>query len=328
MRITIHDIANAAGVSPSTVSRALSADGVVSAATRDRVRAAAARLGYQPNRSAQGLITGRSRNIGLVVPDLRDAFFADVAKGAQARARMVDHEVFISDSDDDEILEMEAVAMLGRGVDGFLLCSPRSDDATIARRCDPRTTVLLHRQVSGFSSVTADLAGGMRQAVDHLRALGHRQIATVSGIQGYWVDQQGAAGLESALGGEGLEQVALGGVPAQFEGGIAAADMLLGSDATAIVVPTDVVALGVLSRLADRGVSVPDDISVVGVGDVMISAMSTPPLTSVALPKSRAAQVGVELLLRMLQDVTLEPEQIVLPAQLMVRGSTAVAPTR
>lgn len=326
MRVTIHDIASAAGVSPSTVSRALSADGVVSQKTRDRVRDAATRLGYHPNRSAQGLITGRSRNIGLVVPDLRDPFFADVAKGAQARARMVDHEVFISDSDDDEALEMEAVAMLGRGVDGFLLCSPRSPDAAIARRCAPRTTVLLHRQIQGFASVTADVAGGMRQAIDHLRALGHRRIATVSGVHGLWSGQQGDAGLQQALSAYDLEQVALWGAPSQFDGGIAAADMLLGSGASAIITPTDIVALGVLSRLADRGVSVPNEISVVGVGDVMLAAMSTPQLTSVALPKARAAHVGVELLLRMLQDVTLEPEQIVLPAQLMVRGSTGVAP--
>lgn len=326
MRVTIHDIASAAGVSPSTVSRALSTDGIVSATTRDRVRAAASRLGYHPNRSAQGLITGRSRTIGLVVPDLRDPFFAGVAKGAQARARMVDHQVFISDSDDDEILEMEAVAMLGRGVDGFLLCSPRSEDAAVLRRCAPQTTVLLHREIEGFSSVTSDLAGGVRQAVDHLRALGHRRIATVAGVRGLWSEQQRGVALESALSDCGLEQIALRGVTSQFDAGIAAADMLLGSGATSIITPTDVVALGVLSRLSDRGVSVPGEISVVGVGDVMISAMSTPPLTSVALPKARAAHVGVEMLLRMLQDATHEPELIVLPTQLMVRGSTGVAP--
>ncbi|BCY12060.1 LacI family DNA-binding transcriptional regulator [Actinoplanes sp. L3-i22] len=315
-RTTVQDVAREAGVSVSTVSRALTG-GTVSAATRETVLEAANRLGYRVNRAARGLITGRTGNLGLIVPDLRNPFFADVAKGVSARARAVDHGVFIADTDEDPVAELEAIATLGRNTDGLLLCSPRASDAEILAAADPATTVLLHRRVPGMSSVVADIADGIRQAVEHLRALGHERIAYVPGPADSWAARRRVEALS------GLSIAALGAVAPTFEGGLLAGDLLLAGPATAVIAYNDLVALGVLHRLAARGAAVPQQVSVVGFDDVSLAAMSHPPLTSVAVPKGRAGVVGLDLLLGR-SGVT--GGEVVLPTGLVVRASSGVAP--
>ncbi|GIE86022.1 LacI family DNA-binding transcriptional regulator [Actinoplanes regularis] len=322
MRTTVHDVARAAGVSVSTVSRALTG-GTVSAATRQAVIEVATRLGYQPNRAARGLITGRTGNLGLIVPDLRNPFFAEVAKGVSARARAVDCGVFITDTDEDPVAELEAIAVLGRNTDGLLLCSPRAADADLLAAAEPATTVLLHRRVPGMSSVVADVAGGIRQAVGHLRALGHRRIGYVHGPEDSWAARQRVAAL-AELDGDGLEILRLGSVGPTFEGGLLAGDLVLASPATAVLAYNDLVALGLLHRLAARGAAVPERLSVVGFDDVSLAAMSHPPLTSVAVPKDRAGAVGLDLLLG---RSGVAGSEMVLPTGLVVRASSGVVPT-
>jgi DNA-binding LacI/PurR family transcriptional regulator len=321
VRTTVQDVARAAGVSVSTVSRALTG-GTVSAATRQTVIEAATRLGYQPNRAARGLITGRTGNLGLIVPDLRNPFFADVAKGVSARARAVDYGVFISDTDEDPVAELEAIRTLGRNTDGLLVCSPRAADADLLAAADPETTVLLHRRVPGMSSVVADVADGIRQAVRHLRALGHRRIAYVHGPEDSWAAQQRVTALSAFDARDGLEILWLGSVTPAFEGGLLAGDLVLDSPATAVLAYNDLVALGLLHRLAARGATVPERMSVVGFDDVSLAGMSHPPLTSVAVPKDRAGAVGLDLLL----GRTGAPAgEMVLPTSLVVRASSGVA---
>jgi LacI family transcriptional regulator len=317
-RTTVQDVAREAGVSVSTVSRALTG-GTVSAATRETIREIATRLGYQPNRAARGLITGRTGNLGLILPDLRNPFFADVAKGVTARARAVDHSVFITDTDEDPVAELEALAALGRDTDGVLLCSPRSPDADLLAAADPATTVLLHRRVPGMSSVVADIADGIRQAVRHLIALGHQRIAYVGGPAGSWAARQRLAVLS-----EVPQVLVLDSVAPTFDGGLLAADPVLAGPATAVLAYNDLVALGLLHRFAARGVPVPERMSVVGFDDVSLAAMSHPPLTSVSVPKDRAGAAGLDLLLG---DGGAAGGEVVLPASLVVRASTGAIPT-
>lgn len=257
MRTTVHDVADAAGVSVSTVSRALTG-GSVSPATRATVMAAAERLGYRPNRTARGLITGRTGNYGLIVPDLQNPFFADIAKGVSARARAVDGGVFITDTDEDVSAELEALATLGRNTDGVLLCSPRATDAELKEAADPETTVLVHRQVPGMLSISADIAAGTRQAIDHLRALGHRRIAFLAGPDESWAGAQRLATLaeydkkpeydekpesNDKTDKTGVEILRFGSVAPTFEGGVLAGDLVLASTATAVLAYNDLVAM-------------------------------------------------------------------------------------
>ena len=327
MAATIRDVASAAGVSQATVSRALSMPELVRPATRARVESAARRLGYRPNRAARGLITGRTGNLGLIVPDLSNPFFASVVKGVQAAARAADYSVFIADTDEVADAEVDLMRALAKQVDGLILCSPRAPDAELAAVGEDSTVVLMNRRVGERPSVIVDNADGMRQAVDHLAALGHRRVAYAAGPRTSWSNDQRERGLRQAAEAGGTELAHVGHFPPQFEGGVAAADLVLASGATAVIAYNDVVALGLLNRLGARGVTVPHGLSVVGCDDIDMSAMSQPALTTVSVPKRSAGRATVGLLLSMLgSDGEPGPVHRELPTQLIVRGSTAVAP--
>lgn len=328
MPATIRDVARLAGVSPSTVSRALSLPDVVNAATRARVQAAAEQLGYAPNKAARGLITGRTGNIGLVVPDLANPFFPSVVKGVQARARMHDVAVFLADTDEDVASEVSLVNALAKQVDGLILCSPRAGDEELAAIAAESNIVLVNRLVEGVPAVTFDNEGGMRQAIAHLVALGHRKIAWVGGPTSSWSGAHRIIGLYAAARDHSAELTDVGHFAPTYEGGMAAADQAVATGATAVVAYNDLVAIGLLARLHARGISVPDDVSVVGIDDIAMAAMSRPALTTVRLPKQKSGEIAVELLLAMIDDP--DPDTIIgtrgtLQGELMVRDSTGVA---
>lgn len=327
MAPTIRDVARAAGVSQATVSRALSMPELVRPATRVRVEAAARELGYRPNRAARGLITGRTGNLGLIVPDLSNPFFAAVVKGVQAAARAADHSVFIADTDEEPGVEADLLRALAKQVDGLILCSPRAPDDELASVGTDTTVVLMNRESGERPSVTVDNADGMRQALEHLAALGHRRVAFVAGPRTSWSNAQREEGLRRTAEAGGIDLVHLGHFPPQFEGGVAAADLAVASGATAVIGYNDLVALGLLSRFGVRGIPVPDTMSVLGCDDIAMSAMSHPALTTVSVPKRAAGRATVGLLLSLL-DAGPEAGSMhrQLPTQLIVRGTTGVAP--
>lgn len=327
MAVTIRDVAQAAGVSPSTVTRALTMPELVSPVTRDRVRATAAHLGYHPNRAARGLITGKTGNLGLVVPDLGNPFFPSVVKGVQARAHEADYAVFLADTDEDQTAEAGLVRKLSQQVDGLLLCSPRMPDDQLRELLGDTPIVLLNRRIARVPSVVPDVSGGVRQAVSHLAALGHRRIGYVAGPRASWANRERTRALRGTVAAAGIELVEIGNVTPQFAGGVAAADQALAADVSAVVTYNDLVALGLLNRFAARGVAVPADVSVLGFDDIALAAMVHPSLTTVALPKEQAGRAAVDLLLHVLA----RPDRPGhhrrdLPTQLMVRGSTGPAP--
>jgi LacI family transcriptional regulator len=327
MAATVRDVAEAAGVSTSTVSRALAMPHMVKPETRDRVRVAADRLGYTPNRAARGLITGRTGNIGLILPDLTNPFFPSVVKGVQAWAREHDYAVFIADTDEDPLAEVSLVRALSKQVDGLILCSPRMTENDLQSVLPETCIVLVARRFANAPSVTFDNAGGIRQAVAHLEALGHKHFAWLAGPRTSWSNRERSRAVRAATAATGLELTNIGHFPPSFDGGVAAADQINASAATAVIAYNDLMALGVISQLATRGVRVPDQLSVVGIDDIPMSGMSNPALTTVSLPKEQAGRAAVDLLLAQIEQSTDEPSQRrELPAQLIVRASTDVAP--
>ena len=321
MAVGIHDVAHRAGVSVATVSRSFTAPETVRATTRSKVLEVAAALGYRPNRAARGLITGRTGNIGVIVPDLGNPYFQGVLKGAQARAREADYAVFIADGRESASEEETLIAAMGKQVDGIVLCSSRLTPATLSGLEPVPAVVLLNRRVPGLATVTIDSADGMRQAVAHLSALGHTRCAFVSGPRRSWSNQQRLRGLRAA----GADIVTIGPVAPQFEGGVDAAEQVLASGVTAVLAYNDLVAAGILSRLAELGVGVPDDLSVVGFDDIPLAAMLTPALTTVAAPTATAGAAAVNALMTHLEDPHAPPTVLGLPTRLEVRGSTAAA---
>jgi LacI family transcriptional regulator, galactose operon repressor len=324
----MRDVAREAGVSPSTVSRALSMPEVVNPATRQRVLRAAERLGFAPNRAARGLITGRTGNLGLIVPDLANPFFPGVVKGIQAKARESDYAVFLADSDEDPSLESGLVRALAKQIDGLILCSPRASDEEIKDFAANTTLILVNRRIRNVPSVVFDNADGMRQAVSHLQALGHRRVGWVGGPRTSWSTRDRMRGLRAAAATAGMELVVAGHFPPQFEGGVAAADLIVASGVTAVITYNDVMAVGLIGRLRDRGVRVPEDMSVVGVDDIPMAGMFSPALTTVSLSKEPLGRAAVELLLALLEQPDgLRNVHRELPTQLLVRASTGVART-
>src|ERR1700760_3234675 len=323
MPASIHDVALHAGVSVATVSRSYTAPDSVRPTTREHVLGVARELGYQPNRAARGLITGRTGNVGVIVPDLGNPYFHSVLKGAQARAREADYAVFVADAQESAAEEETLIGAMSKQVDGILLCSSRLAPAALTALEPPPAVVLLNRRVEGLSTVTVDSAGGMRQALTHLTELGHLRCAFVSGPRSSWSNQQRLRGLHAAAKTSGAEVVTLGPVAPQFDGGVQAAEQVLASGATAVLAYNDLVAAGILSRLAQLGVEVPRELSVVGFDDIPLAAMLTPALTTVAAPTAQAGAAAVDALLRRLEEPDAAPSVQQLPATLVVRGSTA-----
>jgi DNA-binding LacI/PurR family transcriptional regulator len=310
-------------VSPATVSRAFAEPGLVRHETLQRVLAVAEELHYRPSRAARSLKTGKTGNIGVVVPDLGNPFFPAILKGAQARAREADHAVFLADSEENPRLEMELVRAMARQVDGVVICSSRLSEAQLQQLRRDTTLVLLNRRVRGVSAVLLDSAGGMRQAIEHLVALGHQRIAFLGGPAESWSNRERRRGLRASARDKGLEIIEFGPFAPHFEAGQHAADLAVAAEVTAVIAFNDLMALGVLSRLADRGIGVPNEISVVGFDNILMAGMATPQLTTVALPLEQAGRVAIELLLEQLAQPGSGTHEQGLAAQLIVRASTA-----
>lgn len=324
MAVTIRDVAKAAGVSASTVSRAIALPHMVDAGTRQRVLQAAESLGYQPNRAARGLITGRTGNLGLVVPDLANPFFPSVVKGIQSQAHEDDYAVFLADTDEVPSAEIGLVRALAKQVDGIILCSPRMSATELREAAAIAPTVLVNRRAADLPAITIDNVGGMRQIVTHLVRLGHHRIGHVAGPRTSWSGRERLRGLRRACLAADIELVEIGHFAPQFDGGAEAAAAVRASGVTAVVAYNDLVALGVISGLRALRVLVPRQVSVVGVDDIPTAGMVQPPLTTLSIPKEKAGRAAVELLLQVLSD----PDRRTRPrrelaTELLVRQTTA-----
>ncbi|KRE41551.1 LacI family DNA-binding transcriptional regulator [Knoellia sp. Soil729] len=328
MAVTIRDVAKAAGVSASTVSRALSIPDMVDPETRRRVTRVAEHLGYRPNRAARGLSTGRTGNLGLILPDLANPFFPSVVKGIQLAAHQADYQVFVADSDEDASTELGLVRVLAKQVDGIILCSPRMKPAELREAATLAPVVLVNRKERSIPSVSVDNVGGMRQIIEHLSAQGHRSVGYVGGPRSSWSNRERVRGLRVAANQNGVELVELGHFAPTFDGGTDAAEGAVISGVSAVVAYNDLVALGLLNGLRDRGVDVPGEMSVVGIDNIPMSAMVQPSLTTLDIPKDLAGRTSVDLLLRLLTEESAHVARArELATELLARHTTAPAPT-
>jgi len=324
--ITVRDVAAALEVSPSTVSRALSSSELVAPRTRQRIIEKARELGYTPNNAARVLVTGRKGALGLVVPDLENPYFASVTKGVQARARTAGYSVFVADSDEDARVELELIRKLKPQVDGIILCSSRMSDPDLASLVDDDTSVLLiNRRLDGLPDITVNDQEIVRQALEHLYALGHRYVGYAGGPTGSWSDRQRRLGIEKAAPGlNGLDVLSLGSFAPVFGGGQSAADLAVAAGVTAVLAYNDLVALGIIARLHARGINVPDELSVIGIDDINAATLVSPALTTVRAPLRRVGSAAVDLLVDSLDHKSVSSPAEYLPIELVVRQSTSI----
>jgi DNA-binding LacI/PurR family transcriptional regulator len=320
--VTLQDVALAAGVAVSTVSRALSDPERVNVRTREHVQAVAREMGYQPNRLAQALPTGRTRMLAVLVPDITNPHNFGLVRGAEAQARAAGSTLVIADTQAGADLELAHLGRLASSVDGFVLAASRLPDADLQTLAGRSPVVLFNRRVEGLASLVTDSADGSRQIVEHLVALGHRSLAYLAGPSGNWSDAERWRGLSEAAEAAGATIVRCGPFAPTLDGGPAAADVGLATGATALVAFNDLLAIGVLRRLGERGVAVPARISVVGYDDIFGADFCSPPLTTVAGPVDEAGRALVDVLLAGREPVPV----LTLPTQLLVRASTGPPP--
>jgi len=305
--VSIKDIARAAGVSHSTVSRALRGSALVSAPTRERITALARRMGYSPDAIARGLVTGRTRTVGVVVTTISDPFVADVVQGIEDRAQADGYSVILTTSDGEPAREMAAVDILrGKRVDAVIVTSSRVgalylDD--LERGQVPVVLVNSHNEHAGpyTFSITVDNQHGGWLATRHLADLGHRRIAYVTGSPHHSDDLGRQAGYRRALEEAGLTldpALVLPGT-GKAEAGAAALSRLLElpDRPTAVFCYNDVTAIGLLRAARYAGLSVPDDLAVIGFDDVPWATYVAPSLTTVAQPRHALGETAMNMAL-------------------------------
>lgn len=324
--MSIRDVAAQARVSPATVSRVFTQPDAVSVETRQRVLAVAEEMRYTPHPVARSLARGRTGVIGIVVPDIANAFSAVVTKAVQEEVGHDGYALFVSGSDEQAQAEERWARALAPQVDGLLLVSPLMPDAALRDLGTIVPVVLTNRLIDGIAAVLMDVTEAVGHAVEHLHALGHRRIVYLSGPAGSYSNEIRLRGYRKVCERLGLDAAQLGPFNARFSAGIRAADLVLAGGATAVLAYNDEVAVGVVNRLWDRGVRVPYDLSVVGFDDTSLAEMVTPRLTTVRLPAAASGREAVRILLDTIAGREASRRPLGLPAELVIRASTGPPP--
>ena len=319
---TISQVAAAAGVSKASVSRAFTRPEMLGADTVRRVHEIARQMGYVPNHTARALSTGRHGNLALIVPDVANPFFPPLIRAAQMEADRFDFCVFLGNSDESPQQENKLVGRFLGQVEGIILVSSRLPEADIEAHAARLPLVLINRDVPGVPRVLIDSGAGVAEAVAHLAALGHKRIVYVSGPSTSWSNQQRRKAVRQAAKTLGVEIVIVPCHAPTYEASRLTTGPILASGATAAIAFDDLIAQGVLSGLAERGISVPAEFSVVGCDDVL-GAATYPSLTTVSNRSSEAGKAALALLMDMLQTHAVRDARYVLETHLVVRSTTA-----
>jgi LacI family transcriptional regulator len=332
--VTLRDVAAAAGVHTATASRALNPDTrkLVNADTTQRVLEVATGLGYRANPIARGLKTSRSFTIGVVVPDLRNPLFPPIARGIEERLEPAGYTSLLANTDNDpEREQLSFDALRARQVDGYITASARRQHPLLEElAANSRPLVLVNRATddAGLPSVVPDDSDGMRQAVEHVAALGHRRVAHLAGPFELSTGVHRHEGFVEGMQAAGLQVdrdlVVAGSLFTEAEGARQCRELIeRGREFTAVLAGNDLLALGCIDALRDAGLDCPGDVSVVGFNDMDWSARFSPPLTTVRVPHHRLGIAAADLLLERLADPGASIRHVVLPVELVVRGSTA-----
>ena len=328
-RATLKDVARAAGVSQSTTSRALSGEGYVAAAVRDRVLSTAAQLGYVPHAMARSLRKQVSRSVGVVVSDLRNTFYADLAAGVAARARAHGYAVMLVDDQGSAEDELSAAETLLTTRTAGVVVTPVSATATSYLVAQHVPVVEVDRQFSPgrCDAVVVDNRAVAARVTEHLIGLGHRRIALLIDETDWTTGAERARGYREALRSAGLpvDPALLVAAGWDVVGARRAAVALLTrrDRPTALFAANNVLAEGLWRAVGDLGLRVPEDISVVSFDDARWMSMVSPGVTAVAQDVVALGAAAVDLLLERVADPEREPRTVVLEAEIVPRGSTA-----
>lgn len=324
---TIYDVARAAGVAPSTVSRAFSRPGRVNAETAERIREVAAELGYRANPQARALSTRSTSMIAVLLADIANPVFAELVRGAEEAAAEAGYAMVLADTRESAGREREVLDKILPTVDGIVLASPRMSDTAVRQVAKVKPTVVLNREVGGLPSVVVDNPRGMRRAAEHLAALGHTQVTYLAGPEAAWPDGVRWRALRDARTDLGLTVRRVGPVPPTVNGGIRAAAAWATHPTSAVVAYNDMVAIGFMRGALAMGRRVPGDVSVIGFDNTQSAEIVTPGLTTVAAPQRELGARAVRHVLAFVGGArSTSTDPLVLPSKLVERASTGPYP--
>ncbi|MBO8141473.1 MAG: LacI family DNA-binding transcriptional regulator [Firmicutes bacterium] len=327
MPITIYDVAREAGVSLATVSRVLNNSPHVKESTRLRVQETIERLGYEPNLLASALMTKRTGMLALLVPDISNPFFSEVAWGVEDAAAKLGYNCVICNVGDDTRKQAAYTSVLRRkGIDGIIFATAAHDDrlvVNLGKRGYPITLMARDVPAAAVNRVLVDDRFGAALAARHLLELGHRRLAMISEPARIHSSRERSRGFTAAVRAAGLEPVMVQADGSDIGAGYRASRELLAKAPrpTGIFCANDLLAIGVLQAAAEAGLKVPGDLSVVGFDGTTLAQVASPPLTTVVQPIRQMGQTAVQLLVDSLQNGT-SPRRVVLEPSLK-RGASS-----
>jgi LacI family transcriptional regulator len=323
--VRIRDVAAVAGVDASVVSRILSGDDRLSVRpeTRKRVLDAVERLQYRPNRAARMLRTSRTMALGIVVPDLANATYAEISRGAETESAERGYILLVVMGS-----PFDRLRLLEGRVDGLLYAIATSEPLEGARVPDGPPSLLVNRHEPGMGpSVTVDDESAAAIATAHLADLGHREIGHISGPPHLDTSRRRASGFAGELAKRGIVVPSGWIVASTFDeraGYAAATELLSGKPRpSAVFVANTRAAIGALAAARALGISIPDELSIVGFDEIPIAEFLVPPLTTLRRPLAAMGARAVQLLLELIEGRSVASEMLDAKSELVVRGSTA-----
>ena len=332
---SLEAVAKKAGVSTATVSRALNDFSIVKSSTRARVMRAASELKYHPNLHASSLARGRSRTLGIIVSNMENPFFFDIFRTLESDAHQRGYQVVVANTDyQAKQLVTSTRLMIGWRVAGLAAIVSEIDSDLIEMLDNNRIPVVFYdvgTPKKNITNIRVDYRKGMKKIVEYLHALGHSRMAFIGHhVTLGPIDERRKSFLETVALFSPKPQIHLASGADGLEGGRQAVRELLASGPrpTAIICVNDFMAVGVLRELREQGLRVPEDVSVTGFDNIRLAEFSSPPLTTVHIPREQIGHVMFENLVADPQKHAAAGRELVIDPEFVVRESTGVAPQR
>ncbi|HZK06425.1 MAG TPA: LacI family DNA-binding transcriptional regulator [Actinomycetaceae bacterium] len=325
--VTIYDVAKEAGVAASTVSRALSRPGRVSAETVTKVREAARKLGYRERSTVSRESRSTSRLVLVSVAGVGNLYYHQTLEGIHDVMSEAGYTVVVIDGRTRSEYERAALNNTIELAEAVIMISPRTPDAALAQLAKMRPTVIVNRILRDVHSVVQNVPDGMRQVIGLLEELGHKSVTYIAGPADSWIQTPRWETLSNLATERGITPHRIGPFDPTVRGGITAADAWMTNRTSSVVAYNDDMALGFMRSLLERGVRIPADVSVIGIDNSAIAPLFVPSLTSLALPGHGQGVVASRAVLDVIAGNQPRVPVSVVPMKLMRRGSTGPANT-
>ena len=329
MTVTIYDVAREANVSMATVSRVVNGNQNVKPATRKKVLRVIEELGYRPNAVARGLASKKTTTVGVIIPDISNSMYAELARGIEDIATMYRYNIILSNSDQNENKELQLLeTMLGKQVDGIVFMSDIISTELLYEMERSPTPIVLAGSIdesATIASVNIDYYGAAYEAVKKLIGNGHKKIAFISGPLTSKINKDyKLKAYRQALEDADIEfdEKMVVECNNSYDEGIAAVEQLKELNPTAYFVSNDEMSIGVIHSVEAAGLHIPEDVEVISYENSKLARMARPMLTSIAFPLYDIGAVSMRLLTKYMNNEEIEEKQVILPYRIEERNST------